>query len=443
MPELRSSAAYRIAVFYAALLAWLLVVLGGTLYYIAGVELSRGDDHEIARELDRLAAIDTRTDLLRELRWRANTAASNRFHYVLFDPAGQEIGGGVEKRSIHGGSTRPTPAPRQSLLLSPNEGTLVFTNGERLTVRRDPGSADRTKAIILRVFAVAGVVGLAISLLTGVIVARYLQGRLRPIHATAKAVATGDINWRVPVREPGDEFDTAGRSINLMLDRIGGLMENLRQVSSDIAHDLRKPLMQLLVQTDRIGRVEGAEQRIYELGDEMLMLFSSILRIAEVEGGGLEHTFQAVDLSALMNDVAESFAPALDDSEHTIDWTIAPQVTVMGNRQLLAQVASNLLDNARVHTPPGTAIHLRLTVEGGSARLCVEDDGPGVSEEDRGKLLQRFFRAESSRTMPGNGLGLSLVAAAAAAHGGGVVIEAADPGLRIIVILPVSRSPAD
>jgi signal transduction histidine kinase len=126
----------------------------------------------------------------------------------------------------------------------------------------------------------------------------------------------------------------------------------------------------------------------------------------------------------------------LVDGGDVIDWTIQPDITVMGNRELLAQMAANLLDNARIHTPAGTAIAFRLALDGGDARLSVEDNGPGVTDEDRAKLLQRFFRAEASRTTPGNGLGLNLVAAVARAHNGRVTIDDADPGLRVIVTLP-------
>jgi signal transduction histidine kinase len=207
-------------------------------------------------------------------------------------------------------------------------------------------------------------------------------------------------------------------------------------VSSDVAHDLRTPLLRLRNQLDQVGRIAGAEERAIELGDEMLRLFAAILRIAEVEGGGLQRGFAPVDLSALTADVAESFAPALADSGHTVDWTIAPGIAVSGDRELLAQLIANLLDNVQVHTPAGTTVRLQLLADGGTARLSAQDDGPGVAASDRAQLLRRFFRAEASRTTPGNGLGLSLVAAVAAAHDGAVACEDAQPGLRMIITLP-------
>jgi signal transduction histidine kinase len=213
-------------------------------------------------------------------------------------------------------------------------------------------------------------------------------------------------------------------------------MENLRQVSSDIAHDLRTPLVRLRSQLDLVGRVEGSEERAIELVDEILTLFSAILRIAEVEGGGLENYFVPVDLSTHANGIAGAYASAFVDSGHILNWTIEPEIAVLGDRGLLAQAMANILDNALVHTPRGTSILLELAARGPLVHLTIRDNGPGVSALDRGQLLQRFFRAEASRTTPGNGLGLTLVAAAASAHGGTVIVEDAQPGLKIALTLP-------
>lgn len=436
MPRFRSNAAYRIAVTYAAINAWTILLVGGALYFFAYTEFEGNPQQEIARELNRLAALERPAELLRELSWRQASPNSNRFVYLLTDGSGRQtaLQGRTAQITLrsHISAEHTIVAPE----LSEGSGVLTFSNGGRLVITRVSPPIGRMKTLIFKTFAAASLTVMAVSAASGLALVWYLRRRLQPISATADAIAAGDVMWRVPVKDPGDEFDTAGRAINLMLDRITGLMDNLRQVSSDIAHDLRKPLMRLLLQTDRLGRVEGAEQRIFELGDEMLALFNGILRIAEVEGGGLERGFKRVDLSALMNDVSESFEPALADSVHTSEWTIEPDIAVMGNRELLAQLASNLLDNARIHTPARSTVRLGLSGSQSQATLWVEDDGPGVSEEDRSKLLQRFFRAEASRTTPGNGLGLSLVAAVAHAHGGTVLVEDAAPGLRVAVCLP-------
>jgi len=268
------------------------------------------------------------------------------------------------------------------------------------------------------------------------LLARYLRRRLGAIATTADAIVGGSLGHRMPVGRNRDEFDAAALALNAMLDRIVGLMENLRQVSSDVAHDLRTPLLKLRSQLDQVGHVAGAEQRAIELGDELIGLFAAILRIAEVEGGGLEQSFVRIDLSSLAEDVADSFRPALTDSGHALTWAIDPAIIVRGNRELLAQAVANLLDNARVHTPAGTSVTLSLDAGGEWARLTIADNGPGVAPADRAAILQRFYRTEASRTTPGNGLGLSLVAAVAAAHGGSVTIDDNRPGLLVAILLP-------
>ncbi len=442
MVSVRSSAAYRIAMTYAAIIAWVLLLLGVAVYLATNAESRRDLDRDIATELDRLTHTYKPEDLLRELRWRQGRDSAGHLTYALFDAKGQRIAGKLDISGPPLGAGNIAVLGRDGARHVVRAGAADVGNGARLVVAGDWQEIARNNYLIIKYFLAALGFWILTSVAAGLVLAHYLRRRLKPINATANAIITGDIEWRVPVRHPGDEFDAAGRAFNLMLERIAGLIENLRQVSSDIAHDMRKPLIRLLCQTDRLGQVEGAEQRVLDLGDELLELFAAILRISEVEGGELGRGFKRVDLSTVMGEVAESFEPPLADAGDLIEWTIEPDIVVMGNHGLLAQLASNLLDNARIHTPPGTTITLTLVSEGENAKLSVEDNGPGVSPEDAERLLQRFFRAEASRTTPGNGLGLSLVAAASRAHGGSVAIEDAEPGLRVIVTLPKFRESA-
>ena len=440
MTSLRSSAAYPIAVAYAAVFAWVLLLLGACVYWGANAEFVRQQDREITEELHRLAREGNRTELLRELGWRKAQRPTYRFGYALFDRRGKRVDGTLDiaRPGLGLGDLDHADGAENGQLT--RAGAIDLADGSRLVVAAKSELIDRIKHTILRLFLLAVIVILLISAIGALVLGYYLNRRLTPINATANAIITGHMDWRVPVGRRGDEFDVAGQAINMMLDRIAALVENLRQVSSDIAHDLRKPLMRLLVQTDRLGNVEGAE-RVLELGDELLVLFSGILRIAEVEGGGIERNFEPVELSELMAEMVESFAPAVTDGGDTIQWTIEPDVSVMGNRELLAQLAANLLDNARTHTPAGTQIQFTLAASDHVAIITVEDDGAGVSDADRERLFQRFFRAEASRTNPGNGLGLSLVAAVARAHGGSVEVEDAEPGLRMLITLPKLSGP--
>ena len=431
-----SSAAYRIAFTYAAAFAATILLLGAAVYLAADAEFRRQRDTVLAEEMDDLSQEGLGEKLIHQIAERSKLRTRRDFGYALFDPAGRRIGGMLDiPRPATGYSTVPFRDAREGREYV-RATALDLRDGSRLVVALDPEGVEAIDRTILLLFAIAFVAVLAIGGIGALIFGRYLRGRLNHIRVTADAIVPGDSSQRIAVGTAGDEFDEAAFALNRMLDRISGLMENLRQVSSDVAHDLRTPLLRLRNQLEQVGTVEGAEVRAIELGDEMLRLFASILRIAEVEGGGLQRYFVPVDFSRLANEIAEDFASALADSGHRLRWSVTAGITVLGDRELLAQLIANQLDNVRVHTPPGTAVVLDLFAAGNNLVLTVADDGPGVSAKDRAHLLRRFFRGDASRTTPGNGLGLSLVAAIATAHGGRVTLGDMRPGLGVTTILP-------
>ncbi|HEX8056984.1 MAG TPA: HAMP domain-containing sensor histidine kinase [Novosphingobium sp.] len=436
MHNLWRSAAYRIAFGYAAAFAFAILLLGTAIFFFADAEFRRQRDGVLSEEMEDLANEGLGQRLIHELEERGRLRTRQDFAYALFDRAGHRIGGSLD--------IAPPPLGYSLVHFHDLAGeweegrakAIALSDGSRLVVALDSEAVESIDRTILAVFAAAFAAVLAIGLGGALMLGRYLRTRLGRISQTARAIVAGEGERRIAVGKRGDEFDEVSLALNAMLDRIDGLMENLRQVSSDVAHDLRKPLLRLRNQLDLVGEIKGAERRAIELLDEILTLFAAILRIAEVEGGGLENYFVRVDLSAHVDNIASGYAAAFADSGHDFDWVAAPGVAVLGDRGILAQVVANLLDNARIHTPAGTAVRLELATDGSTARLTVGDNGPGVSASERRQLLRRFFRTEASRTTPGNGLGLSLVAAAASAHGGTIAIADAGPGLRITVALP-------
>ncbi len=434
MARLRMSAAYRIAFTYALAFAAAILLLGVAVYFAADAEFRRQRDDQISAELADVARQPGRIGRAIAERERGRTTGS--FAYALFDPAGRRIAGHLD-------TPRPPVGFGMIVFQDPEEGpdsararAVDLRGGDRLVVAVDTETIEAIDATILTLFGIAFAAVLVIGFVGALLLGRYLRQRLGTISRTANAVVAGDLRLRMPVSADLDEFDGVALALNAMLDRIAGLMENLRQVSSDVAHDLRTPLLRLRGRLESVGVVEGAAERAIEQGDAILALFAAILRIAEVEGGGLADGFVAVDLSALVADVGDSFLPALGDSGHPLSWRVEPGIVVRGHRELLAQAIVNLLDNARVHTPEGTAVALTLRADAGRARITVSDDGPGVDAAERAAILRRFYRAEASRTTPGNGLGLSLVAAVAAAHRGDVTVAANDPGLAVTITLP-------
>jgi signal transduction histidine kinase len=222
-------------------------------------------------------------------------------------------------------------------------------------------------------------------------------------------------------------------------------MENLRQVTNDIAHDLRTPVTHLRHRLERV-RGQAASPADYDQAleaaiaatDEMLALFAALLRIAQIEGGARRAAFARVDLAELLHQLRDMLGPVADDAGHELVLAAPARATVRGDRELLVQLFSNLIENAIVHTPQGTCIDIALRVENGAAVVDVSDNGPGVPPDEHEKLFRRFYRQEASRTRPGYGLGLALVQAIAELHDAKLRILPAPRGFAVRVALPLA-----
>ncbi len=446
MSKITASAAYRIAFTYSAAFALAIAVLGVAVYFAADADFRRQQDARIADESAEIVAKYHDRDMqdLREAISRREAGALARtYGYALFDHRGRHIWGAMR-----------TPMPPAGLhdigVADAHHGTgharalaTDLPDGLRLVVALDASELAGIDRTILALFGVAfglvAVLGIAGALLLG----SYLRRRLSRIAGTAQAIVSGDIARRIPVSAREDEFDQLALALNAMLDRIGQLLDNLRQVSSDIAHDLRTPLARLRSQLEQaldgprdLPVYRAALKQGLAQSDHLLTLFAAILRISEVEAGALQAIFGPVDLSDLVNDLCESYLPAVSDGGRTLAYAVAPDLMLSGNRELLAQALINLLDNAQHHTPPGTAIHVGATADGARVRLTVADHGPGVALADRARIVRRFARLDTSRAKPGHGLGLNLVSAIVAAHGGTLAIDDNAPGLRVTLTLP-------
>jgi signal transduction histidine kinase len=229
-----------------------------------------------------------------------------------------------------------------------------------------------------------------------------------------------------------------------MLDRIEALMEGLRQVSTDIAHDLRTPLGRLrqrlegaVLKSRSTGEYEQAVEGAIAEADHLLAVFNALLRIARLEAGNRRQGFVRCDLAALTTAMVEVFQPTAEDGGQSLRWTNAAPVEVIGDADLLSQMIANLIENALRHTPPGSRIDIAVVcLPSGRAELSIADDGPGIPADLRDKVFQRFYRLEQSRHTPGNGLGLSLVAATAQLHRVTITLSDNRPGLKVSLLFP-------
>lgn len=361
--------------------------------------------------------------------------------------------GGVFRYERGSGTTLRTrlgvaiPAPLIPMPLTP----APWTAGTRLIVGRDVEEqrvfAERIKRIFLGGFGVLTCAGL----LGGLAISRLVMRRIETMTAASRSIMAGDLSRRIPLAGSGDELDDLATSLNAMLERIEQLMSGLKEVSDNIAHDLKTPLNRLRNRAEAALRdprgdnahKEGLERTIEE-ADELIKTFNALLLIARLEAGAVEENSETFDLGALVQDVAELYQPVAEEAGLSLSIAAAEGPMIRANKQLIGQAVANLIDNAMKYgRHPGAALASTAAIEvvvvafESSVEIAVGDHGPGISAADRERVLKRFVRLEQSRTLPGTGLGLSLVAAVARLHKGALRLEDNAPGLRVILSLPV------
>lgn len=325
-----------------------------------------------------------------------------------------------------------------------------------LLVGRDESDRRKLEQMIIKSLGSGMALTLVLGLLGGLLMSRGMLRRLDVISRGSREIMRGDLSRRIPLKGTNDEFDRLIGSLNDMLDRIEALMAGLRQVSDNIAHDLRSPLNRLrtrlevvlLEQPDAEGYRTVIEKSIASV-DELLQTFNALLKIAQAEAGLKREDITQLDLAALVSDVAELYEPLAEEKGQHFKTLFSGRAYISGNRHLLSQAIANMVDNAIKYTPQGGEVALQLTRTKEGATLVISDNGPGVPFEERATVLQRFYRLETSRNAPGSGLGLSLVAAVVKMHSAMLTLEDNHPGLRVVIHFPsalltpgVGRSPS-
>ncbi|RMH51627.1 MAG: sensor histidine kinase [Alphaproteobacteria bacterium] len=378
---------------------------------------------------------------------RAEAAAADPAARILvyLAPGGQSIGnaraeldaGAVRLSARPGG--RPPGKEGYLTRVVPMAGGLLVV-GESLRPMRE------LEATFLRLVTFSLLPTLAISLAAGVLLALRSARRVQRIEATLARLAEGDLAARVPPAGGDDDLARIGEGINRMAGAQETATAALRQVSADIAHDLKTPVQRIAVLLndlrDRLPEASAEAdlaRRAAAEAERAVAVFQALLHIAQIEGGSPRARFAPVDLAALLRTFAEIYEPAAEDSGHALSLAPLPEapVTASGDRALLGQALANLIENALRHTPAGTRITLSLALEDGRAVIAVADDGPGIPAHERDKVLRRLYRLERSRSTPGNGLGLALVAAIADLHDATLTLGDNAPGLRVTLALPL------
>jgi signal transduction histidine kinase len=445
-PRVLRTATFRLAALYVLLFATSVAVLGVIVYLVTAEALERRQDARIAGEMTALKATFQTgglASLESAVRTHQRMRPAGSLDYLVFDGRGARLAGDLPIMPTHLGWSNIENKESDGDISHRRVLVAALGDGVRLAIGADREQIDELEAFIFDGFASAFAAVIALGSIGGIALSLALLKRVETIRRTAEAIIAGDLTQRVPVRGTNDDFDRLPLTLNHMLDRIAELMESLRQVSADIAHDLKTPLARL---RQRLETTQKRAQSVEEhnaaieaaIGqvDEILGIFGALLRIAQIEAGTRRAGFRELDLSDVFANVVDAFAPAAEDAGKRIDAKIKPAVRFSGDRELLTQMLANLVENAVRHAPVGTRIEVSLGSDHERIVGTVTDNGPGAPVEERERIFQRFYRLEHSRSTPGSGLGLSLVKAVADLHGVVLEVRDAEPGLQIVMRFP-------
>lgn len=369
----------------------------------------------------------------------------------LLDASGREqIGNieGVSQPRLSEGSRntflrlRGQPTPRRAVVIIHH-----LANGQWLISGRIAGEGLAIKQTLERSLLVSLALALMLGLACGAVLARYVGVRIGNIAAVASRISRHDLTGRVPLSGSGDAFDRLSQQINAMLDRIGGLMDELRMLTDSLAHDLRSPVSRLRSAAHAAAETADPQEQEELLGsvirqaDALMRILTSVLEISRSEALTGRKQFSWFDLGELAAELCEMYEPVAEEAGAGIYFHRPQRPTPLyGHRQLLAQAVSNLIENAVRYGSSGGEIHMDVTSDGKQMRIAVSDRGPGIPADLRSEALRRFGRLDSSRSKEGAGLGLALAEAIAHLHEGRLVLEDNQPGLRTALELPLRPS---
>ena len=375
--------------------------------------------------------------------------------YLVTTPAGETIAGNIA--SLPSGvlerpglvETNYEPAGGAGKQRRATARIFALPGGFRLVVGHDLEEGDRLRHILGHALLTSLLWLVGIGTLGGLWVARRVLNRVESINANARKIVAGDLTGRLPVTGTGDELDRLVQNLNAMLDRIGELMAGLKQVSDNIAHDLKTPLTRLRGRAEQalqFGKTSedyrGALEKVIEESDRLIQIFDALLNIARAEAGSGREGMIDFDAGLVARDVGELYEPAAEERGFALEIDVTPSLLIHGSRELIGQAIANLVDNALKYGggagEAGTdkSVVLSARRNGAAGEICVADHGQGIAEADRARVLDRFVRLENSRSRPGSGLGLSLAAAVARLHNGALRLEDNAPGLRVVIALP-------
>lgn len=459
-PPFVRTTTFKLTILYSAMIATFSGALLVYLYYSTVYYIRAESENRITVEFEQLAnAYYTGgMERLSQSVFERMTLSGSQFFYYLEDSSGRKIAGHFPRLPAEAPESGmrtvyfdfELPMSDGSTSLRPAAGRIVRLrdNGGALMVAFDTAQQTVMVGRIRNAVFVAVPIALFFSLAGGLLISRGAARRADELAKTTEAVMGGELSRRMPVRGSGDEFDRLAQRLNEMLDQIQKLVESSRHTGNAIAHDLRSPLTRLRNRLVMALTQPQTEQNASETlsvtlqeVDQVLGTFDAILRLARLDAGS-EGLRVRMDLSELAGEIAELFDPACEEAQLGFKAQIARNLTILGDRGLIAQAISNLIDNAIKYTPAGGSITFSAARAGdGMIDLSITDTGPGIPAADRAEVTRRFHRLDSARTQPGSGLGLALVESVAELHGGELILDdgggpAGRPGLKATLRLP-------
>jgi signal transduction histidine kinase len=448
LPSISGTISFKLSALYLLLFLCSFLSIGITVYWLTYHTMELQLKNTVEAEVTRLKTeYDSGglTELKDEITEVDGRGSLTLLEYGVIDQSGNLIAGNLNNFQPSAGwqtiirrpaANKPGKAGNEFLYIR----VMGLPNALWLGVGHNGEYIQKAGKAVIQAF----IGGFVLVILLGAGGGLYLSGaflrKIENITKSTQAIIAGDLRHRLPVSENRDELDNLALLLNHMLDKIGSLIENVQQVSNDIAHDLRTPISHLKFRLeDAVNSDLSADQHkkwitfAIEEADKILDTFSAMLRISQIESGSRRSGFKCVNLGDILVAVIDALYPVAEEQGKTIRTDIDPEVILNGDKELLTQLAFNLLDNAIVHTPKNTRITVSLRSSGTLTEFIVADNGPGINEENRQKVFQRFYRLEQSRTTPGNGLGLSIVAAIVNLHEGTITLADNKPGLKVIV----------
>jgi signal transduction histidine kinase len=446
------STPFRLALTFALLFIASFLVAGTAAYLIMKEDLAERLDRQIFETFTALKRPDGNVgvgDLVSTIDRMARASTHHDRVYLIGPSPGPPLAGNIAKApAADGWMTLDASA----LGVGENDLRFRIYSGEIGDLRVTVGASLETTALILETalasFTLATLAVLGFAIAGGVFLAFRAQRRIGLIAGTMDAIGEGRLDARIPITTAEDDLDQLSAQINTALDRLTRLIEGMRQVSSDIAHDLKTPINRLHIaietalervaegRTDTAGLTE-ALSAAKQVNDT----FDALLRISQIEAGARRSRFTDVELVSILETVFDAYEPVAEERGQTLSLAVSKErpITIFGDRELLLQMLANLIDNAIRHSPAGAPIRLEGHPASGSAgaEIVVSDAGPGIPAAEREKVFQRLYRLEKSRTTPGSGLGLSLVKAIAELHGALITLSDNSPGLRVSVVFPL------